>query len=169
MTSLKWVQLYQLLDTVPCQCQVTVVKHRMMTSCVTQMGQSPLAVKRSNVTLSVSVFRCNKGVGVSAVLSSLSLEVEESNSSQEWQTPWCGFKIVGNNIDKNVRPSHQRIDHQTQSLHYFHSFAVRDRVDLSAYSDQPPKIPPMIDATTITHNASDLARFQMECEILVSR
>ena len=97
------------------------------------------------------------------------LSEEEGNSSQECLPPWCGFKIVGDNIDKNVRPSHQRLDRQTQSLHYFHSFAVRDRIDLSAYSDQPPAIPPAIDATTITHAASDLATFQMECEILVSR
>ena len=94
---------------------------------------------------------------------------EEGNSSQECLTPWCGFKIVSDNIDKNIQPSHQRLDRQTQSLHYFHSFAVRDRIDLSAYSDQPPSIPPVIGASTITHTASDLASFQMECEILVSR
>jgi len=39
---------------------------------------------------------------------------------------WNGFKIVGDNIDKNVRPSFQRAQHQTKSLHYFNSYAVRD-------------------------------------------
>ena len=48
---------------------------------------------------------------------------------------WDGFKLVGDNIDKNIRPSEQRIDRQTRSLHYFHSFAVRDRVNFSNTSD----------------------------------
>lgn len=44
------------------------------------------------------------------------------------------FKIVGDNIDKNIRPREMRVDNQTQSLHFFHSYAVRDRVDLSTFS-----------------------------------
>ena len=51
--------------------------------------------------------------------------------------PWCGFKICGDNIDKCVHCRHMRIDKQTQSLHYFHSYAVRDRVDCSHLSDEP--------------------------------
>ena len=41
---------------------------------------------------------------------------------------WNGFKIVGDNVDKNVRPTFQR---SNQSLHHFHSYAVKDRVNLS--------------------------------------
>ncbi len=37
---------------------------------------------------------------------------------------WSGFKLVGDNIDKNVRPSLQRLTHQTRSLHHFHSYAA---------------------------------------------
>ena len=44
------------------------------------------------------------------------------------------FKLVGDNIDKNVRPREMRVDHQTRSLHYFHVYAVRDRVDLTNFS-----------------------------------
>lgn len=94
------------------------------------------------------------------------VSIEDKESSEQ---TWCGFKIVGDNIDKNIRPSYQRIDRQTQSLHYFHSFAVHDRIDLSTYSDQAPTIPPSIDPSTITPTASDLASFRRECEILVSR
>jgi len=43
-------------------------------------------------------------------------------------TAWSGFKIVGDNIDKNLRRSYQRCDRQTVSLHYFHSCAVGDRI-----------------------------------------
>ncbi len=40
------------------------------------------------------------------------------------------FKIVGDNIDKNVKPRDMRSDYQTRSLHYFHAYAVRDRLNL---------------------------------------
>ena len=39
------------------------------------------------------------------------------------------YKLVGDNIDKVVKPRHMRIDHQAKSLHYFHSYAVKDRID----------------------------------------
>ena len=45
------------------------------------------------------------------------------------------FKLVGDNIDKNVRPREMRSEHQTRSLHYFHAYAVRDRVDMSTFSN----------------------------------
>ena len=41
------------------------------------------------------------------------------------------FKLVGDNIDKNINPQDVRLDSQTVSLHYFHSYAVRDRIDMS--------------------------------------
>ena len=44
------------------------------------------------------------------------------------------YQLVGDNIDKNVRPRDMRSDHQTRSLHYFHTYAVRDRVDISHFS-----------------------------------
>ena len=55
------------------------------------------------------------------------------------------YKIVGDNIDKNIKPRDMRSDHQTKSLHYFHLYAVRDRIDLSKYEDNPslPDIAPI--------------------------
>lgn len=52
------------------------------------------------------------------------------------------YKLVGDNIDKNVCPRDMRSDHQTQSFHFFHTYAVKDRVDLSRFSDQkkPPEV-----------------------------
>lgn len=64
----------------------------------------------------------------------------EAPSGSEEKKKWCGFKIVGDNIDKSVNPRHQTMDRQKQSLHYFHSFAVLDRVDLSGLSDECPKV-----------------------------
>uniref|UniRef100_A0A1X7U296 DUF6589 domain-containing protein n=1 Tax=Amphimedon queenslandica TaxID=400682 RepID=A0A1X7U296_AMPQE len=49
---------------------------------------------------------------------------------------WNGFKIVGDNIDKNIVPRDRRIDKQTSSLHCFHLYAVKDRVDFSGISDK---------------------------------
>ncbi len=46
------------------------------------------------------------------------------------------YKLVGDNIDKNVRPREMTSDNQTRSLHYFHTYALRDRVDLSTYSNE---------------------------------
>ena len=34
------------------------------------------------------------------------------------------FKVVGDNIDKNVKPSRIRAEIKAQSLHYFHSYVV---------------------------------------------
>lgn len=46
------------------------------------------------------------------------------------------YRLVGDNIDKQVNPRDMRSDYQTRSLHYFHTYAVRDRVDLTGVSDQ---------------------------------
>ena len=58
------------------------------------------------------------------------------------------YKLVGNNIDKNVHPCYMRNDHQVRPLHYFHTYAVLDRVDLLGYRNysSPP------DLTTIQLN-----------------
>lgn len=71
--------------------------------------------------------------------------------------------LVGDNLDKNIRPRDMRSDHQTQSLHYFHTYAVRDRVDVSSYSSESklPDIksmqldnllPSLLDDKVLTHN-----------------
>lgn len=38
------------------------------------------------------------------------------------------YVIQGDNIDKTVRARDMHVDHQNQSLHYFNSFAVKDRI-----------------------------------------
>lgn len=57
---------------------------------------------------------------------------------QQIQNVWCGFKLVMDNIDMNISPSFQRVDKTKKSLHYVHTYAVKDRVDLSIVSDKPP-------------------------------
>ena len=55
-------------------------------------------------------------------------------------TSCATYKLVGDNIDKHVTPREMRMDHQARTLHYFNSYAVRDRIDLSQFSDEV-KIP----------------------------
>ena len=50
---------------------------------------------------------------------------------------WTGFKLVGDNIDKNLRPSFQRLNKQTILLHYL--YAVADIIDFSTLSDVVPE------------------------------
>ena len=49
------------------------------------------------------------------------------------------FKIVGDNLDKYVKPRDMRIDAQASTLHYFHMYAVRDRLDTSQLSEELPQ------------------------------
>lgn len=84
------------------------------------------------------------------------------------QRDWCGFKLVGDNLDKNVRPSFQRVDHQTKSFHHFHAIAVRDRTDLSALSNSVPAGQP-IDMSKFLLSVDDVSLLERDFEVLLSR
>ncbi len=43
---------------------------------------------------------------------------------------------VLDNIDKTMKPNDMRIDNQTKPLHYVHTYAVLDRVDMSCFDDK---------------------------------
>ena len=48
------------------------------------------------------------------------------------------YKIVGDNLDLNVRPRFMRVNkHHPKSLHLFHSYAVADRINMSGFTDDP--------------------------------
>ena len=79
-----------------------------------------------------------------------------------------GYVVVGDNIDKNVRPSFQRHDRTTQSLHYFHSYAVLDRINVAGLSDD---LPSSIDISPekILPSADDVEKLLGDFEVLVAR
>ena len=81
---------------------------------------------------------------------------------------WAGYKFVGDNIDKNVKPRFQRYENRGQSLHHFHGYAVRDRLDLSKFSDTSPT-PISPDPSCFLPSASDLSVLKDEFIILISR
>ncbi|KAL5506330.1 hypothetical protein EMCRGX_G007948 [Ephydatia muelleri] len=68
----------------------------------------------------------------------------EPNEYPPQSTPvpaeWYGFRLVGDNVDKNVKPRDMRLNRQTTSLHYFHTYAVKDRICFSHLSTDPIEI-----------------------------
>ena len=68
---------------------------------------------------------------------------------------WSGFKLVGDNIDKNIKPRDMRFSSQTTSLHYFHLYAVKDRINFKHLSGS---------ATMISHSDIDLSLFSPSAE-----
>ena len=58
------------------------------------------------------------------------------------------FKIVGDNLDKDVKPRDMRSDHQTESFHFFNSLAVKDRISLAHHSS----ITIVVDPDTVNLN-----------------
>jgi len=90
----------------------------------------------------------------------------ESNATTHAQT-WRGFKLVGDNLDKNIRPSFQRFDSKTNSLHYFHQYALLDRIDFSGYSECIPSS--QIDLRKLLVSTSDVTKLEDNAVILFSR
>ena len=83
-------------------------------------------------------------------------------------SPWFGFKMVGD-IDKMIKPRYMRTDRQNQSLHYFHMYAVRDRINLSESCEnqrQAPKDPPLEE---LLPSPDDSKQLHSNMEILVTR
>ena len=81
---------------------------------------------------------------------------------------WQGYKIVGDNIDKNVRASYQRLDRTTLSFHHFHAYAVLDRVDFSGLSDV---IPPQaeVDSLICLPSKDYITLLKRDVSTLISR
>ena len=78
------------------------------------------------------------------------------------------FVIVGNNIDKNIRPSYQHQDRSTQSLHYFHSYVALNRIDISGLSDSHPS-PTIIPLDKILPDNSERQKLLGDFEVLIAR
>lgn len=79
-----------------------------------------------------------------------------------------GYKLVGDNVDKNVKPSLQRFEKRGQSLHHFHSFGVRDRIPAASLPDIPPKTSAP-DPAKFLPSAVDVECVKKEMSILLSR
>lgn len=80
------------------------------------------------------------------------------------------YKIVGDNVDKNIQPRDMRYEHQTKSLHYFHSYAVRDRINIEMDDeDFDPPSTASIDLKEILPSAADNVAMFHHFSILIAR
>lgn len=80
------------------------------------------------------------------------------------------FKIVGDNIDKEIRPRHMRSDYQTRSLHYFHAYALRDRLNLDSYDDNASAPDQSsIDLETLLPSPNDMRDIRHNMALLIAR
>lgn len=57
------------------------------------------------------------------------------NKSKQASRGTFAYIIVGDNLDKTVKPRHTSSDHQSQSLHYFHSYVAMDRINFMHLSN----------------------------------
>ena len=47
----------------------------------------------------------------------------------------CAFRLCGDNVDKTIKQRHMRLaTRKLESIHYFHIYAVADRIDFSHLS-----------------------------------
>ena len=65
---------------------------------------------------------------------------QESIAEELCPFEWFGLKIVGDNVAKSVKPRLMQTDRQNQSFHYFHLYAVRDRINLTDTSETSHRI-----------------------------
>eukprot|EP00731_Ephydatia_muelleri_P021588 Em0014g179a len=80
------------------------------------------------------------------------------------------FKLVGDNIDKTVRPRHMRVDHQAASLHYFNVYAVQDRISFQHLSNTARlTYPEDVDVNKFLPTAADSNALIQNFKVLMKR
>lgn len=80
------------------------------------------------------------------------------------------YILVGDNVDKSVRPRYMTVDHQTQSLHYFQFFAALDRIDFhSLRNDTPLAQVSSLPLTSFLPNMQDNKTLRNNYAILLGR
>ncbi len=77
-----------------------------------------------------------------------------------------GYKIVFDNVEKNVKPRYMRSDCQTRSLHCVHGYGVKDRIDFSEYSDVAPQ---EVNAFDVIPTEEDYKSLKSDFSVLVSQ
>ncbi len=107
--------------------------------------------------------------GPSEVVDVIPVDASEKSSSEDaaaGKSVNTGYKIVFDNIDKNVNPRHMRSDNQTRSLHYVQSYAVKDRINYDGISDE---LPTEVNVFDILPTGEDYKCLKESFAILVSR
>ena len=88
-----------------------------------------------------------------------------NNSSNQW----FGYVVIGDNVDKKVKPRHMRSDNQSTDLHYFHLYAAKDRIDLSGASEEPPSLNPDAVLSELLPTDEDIEEIKSNFGVLIAR
>lgn len=89
-------------------------------------------------------------------------------TQSEQITPVFSYKLVGDNIDKDIKPRNMRIDHRTKSLHYFNAYAIKDRIDTS-HLVESHNSSPQLCLNDILPTNQDYSTLKSNFTVLVSR
>ena len=82
------------------------------------------------------------------------------------------YRLCGDNVDKTIKHRYMRINiHEGSiSLHYFHAYAVADRIDFSKLSDTPPmSLGTEAQAFMILPSLEDDSDLEENFKILIAR
>ena len=98
-----------------------------------------------------------------------SLTFQQSSSSEAF-----GYKLCGDNVDKSVKHRYTRSDmcNTASSIHYFHSYAAKNRIstgDLSEAAPSPPTMEAKQIALTLLPSVDDDATICTNIATLISR
>ena len=79
-----------------------------------------------------------------------------NNQDDPDQQVWLGYKLVADNVDKNIRPRYQTTERQTKSEHMVHVLGIRGRINLRHISDKAPPLPKYLSLNDFLLQQADL-------------
>ncbi len=82
-----------------------------------------------------------------------------------------GYRLCGDNIDKTIRSRYMRSNKRNTSLHYFHVYAVKNRVDTSSLPEYLPQRQMDVNrmAVSILPTRGDDAELRKNISTIISR
>ena len=112
-----------------------------------------------------SALRSIKDMGINFMDEVLEWREKASSTPQK-----SGYILVGDNLDKHIKPRDMRIDHQSKSIHYFHSYAALNRIDVSGASIKEPQVDlEQLPLSTFLPSTSDCVALKENYTVLVAR
>ncbi len=136
---------------------------------------SPLSTS-SNISCCISQSEDSQSIPPSDTSGSstvYALELQQSATDDQQEefflgTHYYGYKLVGDNVDKTVRPPFQRDEHRSLSLHHVHAYGVKDRIATASFSDATPASSTP-DPYKLLPSPEDIDCLKEEMSILLSR
>lgn len=138
----------------------------------TDSNESPIPPKFSEITCPSSGTSIGQELTTNNDITTSEMEVVNEEGSHS-SSMLLGFEFVGDNIDKNVNSRHMKQDRQTQSMYYYHSYAVCDRTSICGLSESVPNLKSIpvlsIPVTKILPSDCDQQSLLHNFTILISR